>query len=70
MNLFVFIRPLYVISCKFCNFRSLNPGHISWVMTLLVMTPIPSFARYFAKWGVDCEAAEGGGGSFYSCFVT
>ena len=65
MKLFVFIRPLYVISCNICNFCNLNPGHIPWVMT-----PIPSFEGYFAKWGVDCEAAGGGGGSFYSCFVT
>ena len=70
MKLFVFIRPLYVISCNICNFCSLNPRHIPWVMTLLVMTPIPSFVGYFAKRGVDCEAAEGGGGStFMFCLL-
>lgn len=66
MNLFVFIRPLYVFSWNICNFRSLNPRHIPWVMTLLVMTPISSFEGYFAKRGVDCEAAEGGGGSIFT----
>lgn len=70
MNLFVFISPFFVISCNICNFRSLNPRHIPWVMTLIVTTPIPSFEGYFAKQGVDCEAAEGGGSStFMFCLL-
>lgn len=64
---FVSIRPFFVvISCNICNFCSLNPGHIPWVMTLLVMAPIPSFEEYFAKRGVDYEVAEGGGGSIFT----